>query len=248
MIDFHPIGPQTYPVHIYDFCCDQTDRMKPSYLLRWMEEFASAHVAAMGLGRRELMEADMVFLLSRMTVRVTRMPQAGEDVEVTTWERGASGPLYNREFSVRPAGGEEPLAEATTQWMLVNPTTRRILRPKQVGFETPKQPFAAAVEDLGRLKLPVQMAAVGERVVRYADIDRNGHLNNAVYADILCDYSGVDLTKERVSGFYLSFVHEALPGQTLQIATAREQGRVLMEGRVGETICFEGILDTVPVR
>lgn len=216
--------------------------MKPSYLLRWMQEYASEHASEMGLGWQELMQEDMVYLLSRMTVKISRMPKAKEDIEIKTWEREASKVLYNREFSIRSREGKA-LVEATTQWMLVNPKTRRIIRPDKAGFATPKQEFTAQVEDRGRIRLPETMEWVGRKVIRYSDIDRNGHVNNAVYADILCDFCGMDLSLQPVTEIYLSFVHEALPGQVIDLYTVRENKRVLMEGRVEYRVCFEGILE-----
>ena len=63
----------------------------------------------------------------------------------------------------------------------------------------------------------------------YSDIDANGHVNNARYANFVIDAlnPGEDGT---VRTFQMDYRHEVLPGVPLSMHTLVEDGRVLSKG------------------
>lgn len=100
-----------------------------------------------------------------------------------------------------------------------------------------------------RVRIPGATAAlmtpVGERTVRYSDVDFNHHMNNTRYPDMVCDFLP-DFTGKFVSGLSLSYMREAALGDTVTVSrmavedtpdtyllrTTRPDGAVCLEAEV----------------
>jgi hypothetical protein len=76
----------------------------------------------------------------------------------------------------------------------------------------------ALAEKLGRIRMPDGGAPVFDRVVRYSDIDYNGHLNNTKYIDIFMDSIGLDVLKDyEPASIEVNYSNEIYPGETLTL-------------------------------
>ena len=61
------------------------------------------------------------------------------------------------------------------------------------------------------------------RMPAYSELDVNGHVNNARYADWLCDALGIETMQEyRVKTMRLSYAAEIRPGQEMQLRLTRD--------------------------
>ena len=58
---------------------------------------------------------------------------------------------------------------------------------------------------------------LGQRTVRWSDLDGNGHLYSANYGDIIWDYLPCDLQERTPREFYINYNHEATFGETLRL-------------------------------
>lgn len=68
------------------------------------------------------------------------------------------------------------------------------------------------------IRAPEDAFPLGQRPIRYSDLDGNRHVNNAVYGDILCDFLPGDWQRSHfLRSAVLLYEHEARLGDTLQI-------------------------------
>ena len=120
--------------------------------------------------------------LSRLRLRITRLPRMREAITVETWPSAVDRVRAARDFRVM--AGAEPLAVATSQWFLIDVERRRPVRlPRAMdGF--------AAVDKERALELdapdPVAPDAAEHRAefaVRRSDLDRVGHANNVRFVE-----------------------------------------------------------------
>lgn len=178
-----PNWQQTLTVEISD--CDATGRWKPSAMLIRMQEAAECHAAELGFPRQRLLEAGMCWVIYRQRMTLRRVPEFGEALRLCTWPAPVEGVLFPRHYRFEtPAGA--PLAEATSSWVLIDIHTRRPLRPTALPGSIPTDPEAERPLP-GMLRLPADVQALETRRVRWSELDVNGHMNNARYADWLCD-------------------------------------------------------------
>lgn len=213
-------------------------RLRLSSVLRFMQEAAGRHLEGGGFTYEKMREEGTVFLLTRIGLRILRLPAWRETAAVETWFAGTEGAHFVRNMRFSDERGRT-LIEAQTLWVTVNPETHRILRPNAGQFGmTPvvDRPSAIRAE---RISAPKGAPVAGRREIRYTDLDYNHHLNNAVYADLLCDYFPGGFFGREIEELQINFLGEALLGETVVITAGEDAGgRVAFSGSTEAHRCF----------
>lgn len=226
---------KTVEIRFYD--CDSQKRAKISTINKLLADIAGVAYGATGMTHQWLWDHGYVFLLSKVSIRFDRMPKADETITVSTWERGNKRASFLRDFEIHDAKGQK-LIDARTEWVLVNPESRQIIRP--ASFEGPRAILTekqADTPDCKRLKFS-EGDLVGNRLIRYSDLDGNGHVYNAVYADIAIDVLPSALWEKKLRFYQINFIHEAKLGDTLSLFTAVDENTATVKGCVGEKDSF----------
>ena len=221
--------------------CDYTKNMKLSSILRFTAEIAGADLYEKGISHQHLWDNGMVFLVSRIAVNIEEFPRDKETIEVATWENSQRGASFNRGFKIRDEDGNVKI-DAMSAWVLVNPQTRHILRPSAYPykFNYRKRDVKAKIQG----KFPMDGAQIaGKREIHYSDIDANGHVYNAVYADIACDYAPQEVFDREWKAFQINFIAEAKKGDVLEIHTRLDNDRYFAWGMNGDKSSFEFMLE-----
>lgn len=232
-------------IHIPYPECDLQNEWKLSYLMRSVQQIASEQLDAMGMEFHKLYAQGLVFLLSREQVVLHRGLCAGELVTVATWPVMPKGAQFRRTIVFTSEEGER-LASVYTSWLLVDPVEHRILRPSAFPYPlNAAQPTEAGEEMIAGIR-----AVRGENLekglelrVRYSNTDCNGHMNNAVYGDLVLDCLPEEvLRRQRPYRFFIQYIREAKSGSlvTTQIGHTAEEWYI--EGKLGEESCFEANL------
>lgn len=220
------------------FCqCDASHRLKLSELFRILTDIADTAFAFRGMDHQFLMENRMVFLITRFSVQVKRMPVQTERIRVATWEQQIERAQFIRNFCVWDTQGNV-LIEVSSGWILVDPVDRSILRPGQFeerfpGSLRPMPEEKSGAPDFVRLRMRESDEGVlqGEdRKIVYSDIDGNGHVDNARYIDM-----AMDILPERLSSLspeyvQVAFNREAMLGESLQMFWKENHGKVTVKG------------------
>lgn len=217
-------------LHFYD--CDCYERAKLSTILKYIADIAGVDYTQKGFSHQYLWDRGMVFLLSRTSLRIERMPKAYETVTVSTWEQAKKGSQFMRHFEIFDQEGTL-LISAATAWLLVNPVSRKILRPEVFTGFMPKLPDKLPDCELpGKLRMPEGQTLVGRRVIRFSDLDGNGHVYNSVYGDIAYDFLPAEYQSRPLRGFQINYQTEAVLGEELELYLAPGDPQCLfLEGR-----------------
>lgn len=196
--------------------------IKPSALLKVMQDAATADVVCLGADYDTLRKKDMIFVISKAVVRCERMPRLGEELEVRTWNSGTAGASFVRSF-VFEAGGER-LGEAATRWVLVSYSSRRILRPAALSENVTTNPDEALeLEPSRRIRLPEGAPVAKSRYrATLTDTDANRHVNNTRYGDLLVDCCGDSFEGKSVREFEIHFISELHAGDEVEVSAAAE--------------------------
>ncbi len=224
---------------------DPTGQVRPSALLRYMQETANRQCRSWGYDLDRLFRTEgQGFLLARLQLTAYAPLHAYENIEVCTWCIPSHGYTFLRCFRV--LRGEETVAEALTTWALMDTRRHALLRVTDFRSEFP----ADAPLDTGRLPAKVRlspalpMQPAGERRVAWSDIDFNRHMNNTRYPDVVCDFLPPDAVEGKaLSALSVSYMKEAPLGDVLQISRApapdADGGYLLKAVRGDGEICFE---------
>ncbi len=204
------------PLTVASYDVGADDRLRLSAVLRYQQEAGERHLAPAGMGWTALMTHGMAFVTSRWRARIHRLPSMGEAVTLTTWHRERKGPRFFRCYEWRDAQGAL-LIEGVMQFALVSVTDHRLLRGNEFDvFGVTDQPTrTVACGDPSRWTLPA-LTTADTYTVRRSDIDRNGHMNNTRYADLLTDV----LPTDAVAEIELQFAGECRLGDALTLGVA----------------------------
>lgn len=227
------------------FCdCDKTKRARISTIMKILADIAGTAYGSKGYTHSFLFENNFVFLLSRVSIHINRMPIADEKLYIHTWERDIKGILFYRDFAIYD-DLQSIIIEASSAWFLVNPSTRKIIKPSDFTGEADLHPDKKAnTLPVAKLKPPENIEVTGragERAIVYSDIDANGHVYNAIYASIACDFLSEELlTQENgIKDFRINFKQEAKQGETLDIFKKEECDKAFIMGKIGDIVSFE---------
>jgi medium-chain acyl-[acyl-carrier-protein] hydrolase len=198
-------------------------------LCDYLQEAAGNHVESLGISVRHLRERHLTWLLSRLRLRIERLPSVGEPLEVRTWPTGAERLFALRDFEVLDAQGGR-IAAAVSAWLVLDTAARRPVRSQSV-FDTPMngEPRRALAEGVD--KLPALESADRETsvLVRLSDLDTNDHANNARIAEWVVEGVGRDAWQRfRIRSLDIDFLAESLHGDTVSSrAAAMPDGQFL---------------------
>lgn len=232
----NPVCTLSERLKFYD--CDYKNRIKISTILKIAAEIAGYDYTVKGYGHEFLWKNQMVFLMSRMSLRILKYPAEYEVLKMSTWECGKKGAIFLRGTDIADESGEI-IIEALSGWVLANPETRHIYKPSAFRFEMPQLP-EKTVDTLDIGKIPHEnVIYVMNRDVRITDLDSNGHVYNAIYADIACDAMAKADYEKDVYDFRINFVSEAKLGDRIDIFSGESEKAVVIIGKVGEKVCFE---------
>jgi acyl-ACP thioesterase len=201
-------------------------------IARWLQDAAYADWVDAGL------DDGGVWIVRRLALRVHRFPGVREEIEVATFCSGTGALVAERRSTVSVDG--EALVEAVALWVHLDPDGVHP-RPLPHGFETVYGAAAAGRRVRARLRHPAEPPADASRRpwrFRAADLDLAGHVNNAVYWQVVEEEllaaepaGGVDVEIEYRAA---ADVGEAvvLAGDGMRWITAH--GRVVATARFGD--------------
>lgn len=229
---------ETFRIHSYQ--TDVNARLRPGALLEIMQEMAGAHAEKLGIGRAMLLDKNLVWVLTRLEVRMDRWPAFGETLTVETFPMPNRRWFFPRFFIFRDAAGQQ-LGCASSLWVLLDVAERRMSRP---------DPVLSLMPDNSDLTAPMGIPAtvseaagdplISDHLPVYTDLDMNGHVNNTRYVDWCCNALGIQtMSKHEFATFAVNFNQEVRPGQSVQTQLRRNENEFSFSGSIGETRHFD---------
>ncbi len=222
---------ETFRVQALD--ADAGNRLSPGALARFLQEIAAASADRLGFGYEALRARHHAWVLHGLRIRIAQRPGYHQTVHVATWPRELVRLLAYREFEVTDDAGR-PVALASSAWVAMNTTTRRIARPDAY-LDRPWRPDR--VLDRDPQQPPAVTAPDTERkvVVRWSDLDLNGHLNNTRFLDLALEtFDDAWLLAHEPVELEMSFLAEGRRGDVLVSRRQREEGASFLHSLVRE--------------
>ncbi len=228
---------QKFTIKSFDVYPNST--VKPSAIQHYMQQFAREDCDNMGCTYNDMRAVNMVFVLTKMGIKVNKPVFAYDELTVKTYNNKITGITYEREFEFYRDG--EEVIHATTQWVIIKYDNRQIVRPRDFPYEIPSPNLECATIELPRSFPHEELDFVGERAVRLSDLDENDHLNNCVYSDIFLDVVPYDRAEDYVAEVNMIFRQEARINDILSLCTATKDRRTTISAynKTAAKPCFE---------
>ena len=191
--------------------------LKPSALLRYVEQVSADHARTFGMTDQFFKDHGVAFLVGKQALKFDRVPQRAEKLTLLTRVEASRRGSVKRITTVTDAEGKQ-VAMVDCRWIVVSLAESRILR--EPGW-TVDGFWNETVEG----ELPLQLhkcreglTSAGEWTVRYSQCDLNGHLNNAFYLDLVCDALPLEVVRKGPVTFASINYHREVPmGETVEV-------------------------------
>lgn len=170
---------------VAEYECDAAGCMTPGAMLRHAQQVATDQCTRLGLTEDVYRRTHTAFLLAKTAMELHLPVRTGEKIKIETHPCAAQRAVYLRHTALYAPDGTV-LCDIDSRWVLVDTETKRILRRVP---EAMPMPFAA--QDVPQLDQTIQKGAAqpdGTETATYTRCDKNRHLNNTFYADIVCDH------------------------------------------------------------
>ena len=219
---------------------DRYCRLQPAAVLDIFQDAAAEHALLLGMGFEDMRRRGLAWVVLRIFYQQLAQPKLFDEVQITTWPHAPGMLDFGRDYRIDAADGT-PLILGSSTWAVIDLESRKLVPAAEVGFP----PDGVREEHLlpGRLRKLRDFPAEGEGILlrsQYTDMDLNGHVNNAKYANYVVNAlrPGPEGTLE---SFQLDYHHEVMPDTALTLYTRQEDAALLCKGCDSEgTLMFTG--------
>ena len=223
-----PIFRRTYT--LTDLHVDRFGRLRPSAMAYLAQDVAGGHCMGLGLDWETLASRDMFWAIIRQRFSVTRLPRRGETITLETWPMPTTRAAFPRATVAYDAEGKE-LFRILGLWVLMNPKTRSMILPAKSGINLDGIVRGTELTPPGSI-LPKDFEAHLTRTVVFAELDRNGHMNNTKYLDWVMDLQPAQFHEAHpVREILICYHAEALENQQIDLTwNLNEEGLFQVDG------------------
>lgn len=229
--------------------CDKNSKLAWSELLRLTSDIAVEDFNMRGLPWQFLVEKGIIFVVSRSSYHIKKMPGAEDEITLSTWEEKATGPFFTRRYQIKNTANGEILITGFSLFTLIDFKSRKIVPEKD--FDLRPRPEKSTDFDgimPGRIKEIDGMKKIGSHTVSYSDMDSNGHANNSKYMNFVLDALPEKFQQAVFKDLRINYSKEALYGTTIELFSDLENvdaaqnaadKKIRVIGKCQGQICFE---------
>lgn len=173
---------ETFRVRAYEAALDM--RATLQHICNYFQEAAGNHASLLGFGYDVLSEKSLMWVLTRLIVKMDRYPKIGQTVTVRTWPSRADRLHAYRDYLLLDEQGNI-LGRASSAWAILDTENHRPIPVPSWVTDSRRLDLEDALV-IPKAKPPVlpnaQPAFERNLTVRVSDIDVNQHANNTAYA------------------------------------------------------------------
>lgn len=236
------IGTHTFTVQPFEV--DFRGEITLALIISNLLNTAGHHANERGFGIKQLNQSGNTWVLSRLVVEMSRMPQEGESVKIETWIESVIRSFTQRNFCVIGEDGSV-IGYAKSFWAMINMESRRpasLIEQHLERFFCDKE---CPIERAGKISAPTE----GEEshiIVKYSDLDVNKHLNSAKYVEHIFNAFDIkELEGQTFKRMEIEYLEECRFGESIRITKAKTSEKeylIAMSKESGETACKSRIL------
>lgn len=221
--------------------CDAEENVKPSAVLRYMQEAANLQLFTYGPSYEDLHKSGKAFILSRINMSIYSPLHAYDNIKAETWGCESKGVSFTR--CGRIYKGDSLVSELISVWALVDTESGKFCRVSDVKFGFECDGEVIDLDTPTRIKIPeeVNMGLVGEYNVRYSDCDINYHMNNTNYLDMYSNFLPPK-DRQKIANISVSYQSEAKIDSVLKVYRGEYDGTYYFR-----TTTFDGKINSEAV-
>ncbi len=218
--------------------CNAQRQMPITLIAQRVIEIATEHANILGVGYSDMIKFNSGWVLSRMSIEMTRYPGVNEEYSLTTWIEGFNRLYSERNMEIQDGNGET-IGYVRTIWVAIDMDTRRPSDLTGISWLTETindRPCPIAKQS--RL-MPVkedEATLSAQHRFKVSDIDFNRHVNSVRYMDAFLDQWDIEFFDNNdISRFEIQYIYETHFGDKAHIRTKCNENIAETEILVNET-------------
>ena len=235
------MGSKEFEVMLYDAGPGGTATVRS--IFNYMQSAGDSHSRSLGTSLSDFADKNLAWVYSRYYVKILSMPRIYRKIICETWRSGINGNFVLREFTLSGVEGEK-LVEAAASLALIDTVTRKpVMIPEHIKEELAIWNHSNMNYNFPPIEKIADFDYIYKTKVRYEDMDINRHMNNASYAQLVCESVISNFASIDIETLDMNFRGEAFTGDELDCYVKKidaglflhkitgKEGRVLLTAR-----------------
>ena len=215
--------------------------LRMSSLFRIVQEVIMHDTNDKGIGSKELMKEDILWVITRVDTVINRLPKYEETLTAITYAGKFMQMFYPRYFRLVDKDGNVVISLSSI-WAIIDKNTRRPI------LKCPFQDRLVEEHFDNELPLPSKIeikntTLIEKRIIHYSDVDLNNHLNNTRYIELIDDIHDSTFHKEHpTKRLTLNYLKEIKENSVVEIKSNKENPEFVEVMTDGQT-SFVGVIE-----
>lgn len=216
---------------------DQYMQVKPYSIFNLFQEVATEHAGLLNVDYYNLKRNNKAWILLRSKYQIIHPLHESQKLIVETWPLEPKRIEYNREYRIVD-DQSNILVKGTSKWCVIDTKTKIISR-EPIIFNGNYYHENNFEDDL--LKIPNIIINpndfVYQHIVRQSELDRNNHMNNAKYSDLVLN--ALNLQKnEIIEDMEINFLNEVKLSDAIDLYKIKKNNGYYIIGQKNNLDCF----------
>ncbi|MCH5179604.1 MAG: hypothetical protein J1F32_00080 [Erysipelotrichales bacterium] len=217
---------------------DHHDQIRPYAVLDLFQEVAGTHAEILNIGFQALYNQDIIWVLARNKYIVERAIPVSSNIKVKTWPHPNGRFDFIRDYEIYDEQGNLCI-RGTSKWCLVNYKKMRIVPTTYAKIEGDFYHHEAIPGPVD--KIPYEkdesFKLVDTHIVQVSDLDHNGHMNNAKYAELLINVLNLKKEEEIISVEF-DYLEQLFLHDKIVLCLKRDEKEAILIGEKDHKACF----------
>jgi medium-chain acyl-[acyl-carrier-protein] hydrolase len=235
----------TTPHDVVAYECDVNGTMKLSTMIAVAIKVSEEQSNQLNRGSDFVQQFGLTWIVTNYQFFITRLPKAGEKINVTTQAQEYNKYFCYRHFWITTQDGEE-LVRIETIFALMNLETRKMSSVPSEIIEPYEREKITKIKRYPKIDKVEHGVSLPFRV-RFYDIDGNQHVNNSIYFNWMMDVLGYDFLTSHVPTYLnIRFDKEVEYGNEIEshYEILQEEGiKSRHEIRIGDQTYCEALIE-----
>lgn len=217
---------------------DHYDKIRPYTVLDLFQEIAGTHAEMLNIGFKALYDQDIIWVLARNKYIVERSISVSSNIKVKTWPHPNGRFDFIRDYEIYDEKGNLCI-RGTSKWCLVNIKTMRIVPTTYAIIEGEFYPHSAIPGPVEKISYEKDesFSIVDTHIVQASDLDHNGHMNNARYAELLINVLNLKKEEEIIS-VEMDYLQQLFLHDKIDLCLKRDEKEAILIGEKDNKACF----------
>lgn len=211
----------TENIRIPSYLADYKSQLRPDSLFMLLQEMSNRHASLLGVGWHDLQKRGFFWVITKMSLKIKRMPRWTETVVLRSWVRPSDTATSPRDFEFEDSDGNI-IVSGSSVWAILDTTSNRPQRMSDFDSCFSPQQRQADCEKPRKIRsIPLPETPPFTKEVELSDIDMNMHVNNTHYIQWAFNSMPETYYREHsLEEISVNFLSQARLGESYSVQTA----------------------------